>query len=64
MMRTAHHEGRDWVLLAGGGPEGTRYAVADLIHWRIERDGAGLRLPHIYTQLNDSQFESALENMA
>ena len=50
MMRTARHEGRDWVILAGGGPDGTRYAVADLINWRLERDGAGVRLPHVDTK--------------
>jgi hypothetical protein len=39
LARRLTHGGRQWLLLAGGGPDGTRYAVADLIHQYAEHRG-------------------------
>ena len=50
VARTAHHEGRTWLMLAGGGRAGAIYAVTDLIHWHIERDGGDVRVAPIDTR--------------
>ena len=44
------HDGRDVLLLAGGGPDGTRHAVVDLIHWHLDRQGRGVRLGPLDTR--------------
>ena len=44
VTRTARHEGRDWVILAGGGRAGVLYAVVDLIHWRLDHNGGDVSL--------------------
>lgn len=31
-------EGRDWLILAGGGRDGSQYAVVDLFQWRLRHD--------------------------
>ena len=50
VTRTARHDGRDWVILAGGGREGAMYAVADLIHWRLDHDGEDVGLAPVDTR--------------
>lgn len=37
-------DGRDYVLLSGGGVDGTRYAVTDLFNWRLEVRDNGVYL--------------------
>ena len=36
VAKRVRHEGRDWVILAGGGRDGAIHAVADLINWRLK----------------------------
>ena len=38
------HQGRDVLLLAGGGRDGARHAVVDLIHWHLVCEGRSVRL--------------------
>ncbi len=45
VARTAQYEGRDWLILAGGGRAGVVYAVTDLINWRLDHDGGSVTLP-------------------
>ena len=37
-------EGRELLFLAGGGRDGTRHAVVDLLHWHLECTGGDVRL--------------------
>ncbi|HOZ48781.1 MAG TPA: discoidin domain-containing protein [Candidatus Hydrogenedentes bacterium] len=47
VARRCRDGARECVILAGGGPDGTRYAVADLINWRLEHDTSGVRLGYL-----------------
>ncbi len=44
IARRVRKDGRDYVLLAGGGRDGTNYAVVDLIHWTLRHDGGNVSL--------------------
>jgi hypothetical protein len=44
VARRARHEGRDWLLLAGGGGDGTLHAVADLMNWRLRAADKGVSI--------------------
>lgn len=35
IAKRIHHEGRNWLVLAGGGRDGTIHAVADMINWHL-----------------------------
>ena len=37
LARRLTHEGREWVVLAGGGRDGALYAVTDLFNWTLQR---------------------------
>ena len=38
LAKSLRHDGRDWLVLAGGGRNGAIHAVVDLINWRLNRD--------------------------
>ncbi len=50
VARRARHEGRDWLILAGGGRDGTNYAVADLINWHLNCDDRGVWIDALDTR--------------
>lgn len=39
VARRVRHQGRDWLILAGGGRDGAIHAVVDLLNWRLQGDG-------------------------
>lgn len=39
LARRVRYQGRDWLILAGGGRDGAIHAVADLVNWRLRHDG-------------------------
>lgn len=39
VAKRVSHDGRDWLILAGGGRDGAQYAVVDLFQWQLQRDG-------------------------
>ena len=43
VARRVYHEGRHWLILAGGGRDGAIHAVVDLVHWSLgaERKACG-----------------------
>ncbi|NLY01584.1 MAG: hypothetical protein GXY83_36320 [Rhodopirellula sp.] len=45
LAKTLRHDGRDCLVLAGGGRDGVLYAVTDLINWRLACDEDGIRIP-------------------
>jgi len=44
VARRVRHDGRDWLILAGGGRDGTIHAVADLINWHLNCGDQGVWL--------------------
>lgn len=50
VARTLKQDGRDWLILAGGGREGAIHAVTDLINWRLLRHGNSIPLPPLDTR--------------
>ncbi len=44
LARWVRHQGRDWLILAGGGRDGAIHAVVDLLNWRVQHDGRSLWL--------------------
>ncbi len=43
------HDGRSWVVLAGGGRDGTLYAVTDLFNWTLQYEGRDVWLEGLDT---------------
>lgn len=50
VAKTLHHDGRDWLILAGGGRDGAVHAVADLINWHLQRQGTSVSVPMLDTR--------------
>ncbi len=50
VAKRVRHEGRDWLVLAGGGREGAIYAVTDLINWRLQCSGKNAWLDALDTR--------------
>ncbi|MEN8230645.1 MAG: hypothetical protein ABFS38_20990, partial [Bacteroidota bacterium] len=50
VTRTARHEERDWLILAGGGRTGAIYAVSDLMNWRLDHTGKNVSLAPVNTR--------------
>ena len=50
VARRVRHDGRDWLLLAGGGRDGVIHAVADLINWHLNRSGRDVELDQLDTR--------------
>ena len=48
-MRSVRHEGRNWLILAGGGRNGVIYAVSDLMNWRFIKDKGRVSLDPVDT---------------
>jgi hypothetical protein len=44
VARRARHDGRDWLILAGGGRDGAIHAVVDLMNWHLDCEGKSVRL--------------------
>ena len=44
VARRLHHDGRDWIVLAGGGRDGAIHAVVDLVNWRLTEAGGNVSL--------------------
>ncbi|MFH1264903.1 MAG: discoidin domain-containing protein [Planctomycetota bacterium] len=42
VARRVRHEGRDWLILAGGGRDGAIHAVVDLVNWHANRSDEGV----------------------
>ncbi|NLF69802.1 MAG: discoidin domain-containing protein [Candidatus Anammoximicrobium sp.] len=47
VARTLQYDGRDWLILAGGGRDGAIHAVADLVNWRLQRQGHSVCVPQL-----------------
>jgi len=41
VAKTLDHDGRRWLVLAGGGRDGAIHAVADAVNWHLEADDSG-----------------------
>jgi len=50
VAKRLRHEGRDWLLLAGGGRDGALYAVTDLLNWELRHDGGDAWLESLETR--------------
>jgi hypothetical protein len=48
--RWFEHQGRSWLVLAGGGHAGALYAVVDLLNWHLEHAGANAWLGPLDTR--------------
>jgi len=44
------HDGRSWIVLAGGSRDGTLYAVTDLFNWTLEHRGGDVWLEGLDTR--------------
>lgn len=50
VAKRLRHADREWLLLAGGGRDGARYAVVDLVNWHLERSAGGVWLGPLDTR--------------
>ena len=50
VARRVRYDGRDWVLLAGGGRDGAIHAVVDLINWHLSRTDGNVWLDRLDTR--------------
>jgi hypothetical protein len=50
VAKRMQHEGREWLVLAGGDREGAMYAVTDLVNWRLQCAGKDAWLDAIDTR--------------
>lgn len=50
VARQARHDGRQWLILAGGGRDGVIHAVADLMNWHLNASDKGAWLGQLDTR--------------
>jgi len=50
VARRLHYDGRDWVVLAGGGRDGAIHAVVDLINWHLNHSDDNVWLDRLDTR--------------
>jgi hypothetical protein len=50
LAKRINHAGRDWVILAGGGRDGSQYAVVDLKNWHLLCKGRDVWLDDLDTR--------------
>ena len=50
LAKRLSHDGRDWVILAGGGRDGAQYATVDLFQWNLQCEGKDVWLASLDTK--------------
>lgn len=50
LARWFEHQGRSWLVLAGGGRDGALYAAVDVLNWHLQHAGASVWLAPLDTR--------------